>query len=321
VQASVRRPIRLRNTAGQAWRDCHRLFKFAWLEGWKPKGLPAPALLLGQAVHKGLEAHHREPGTGPAAILAFARSLAAASLTDREQEGLQTAHSLAQAMLGGYARRWATDPTPDEQLLEQQAEVRLPNGDFLTGTIDRLVRVGADWWLWEHKTTSDYSQNYFDQAAVSWQVAGYMLLARKLTGHWPKGIVYNTLLKSQLVQSTSESREEYFARVARQYLGQPYQLRGKQTPEAALEAADRMFARTEILLSKRHLRTYTDDLTFMLEEIRSAVHGGNPSAFYPNTGFCYRARQRCMFLDTCAAYESSPNPAWFEVQREEIVHV
>jgi PD-(D/E)XK nuclease superfamily protein len=328
VQATpLRRPIRLRNTAGQAWRNCRRLFRFEWLEGWRQKGLPAPALLLGQMVHKGLEAHHRD-GTGQAAVLAFAQSLAEPSATQRDQDGLSTAHSLAQAILAGYSRRWADDPAPDAQLLEQQAEVRLPSGDFLTGTIDRLVRTGSDWWLWEHKTTSDYSQNYFDQAAVSWQVCGYMLLARKLVGEWPKGIVYNTILKSALVQSTSESREEYFQRVARQYIGQPYGVVAKKTPAAiaaaeasARETAHRMFTRTEILLSKRHLKDFTDQIQFMLEEIRSAVHSGNPAAFYPNTGYCYRARQRCQFLDTCAAYESSPNPAWFEIRKEEIVHV
>jgi hypothetical protein len=288
--------------------------------------MPSTALLLGQMVHKGLEGHHGA-SDGSGAILAFAKSLHASPgenpLSDAEIDRIEYCHGVAQAMVAGYAENWASDTTPRAQLLEAPFQVRLPSGDYLTGTIDRLVQLDSgEWWLWEHKTTSDYSQNYFDAAAVSWQVCGYMLGARKLTGEWPRGIIYNTILKSELKQSTKESKEEFHQRVANQYLGRPYKLSGKkQTDAECAEAASKMYARTEIILSKRHLKQFAADTQYMMREIREAAASGNESAFYPNTGHCNRGFMRCGYLDTCAAYENVPNTHWFEQKQEDVIRV
>lgn len=295
---------RIRNTALQDWKSCRRLFRWRWLQGWTHKGLPAPALLLGQLVHRGLEAFH-QGAASPSAILAFAKTFSSTELSPREIENLELSHRHAQAMLAGYAKHYASDPPVLEQKLEQKFSYRIPSSDRIsTGTIDRLVRDADGWWLWEHKTTSDGGQGYFDAASFSWQVCNYMFGAKAITGEWPRGIVYNVLQKTALRQGKKETRDEYFARVAAQYIAEPAE----------------MYTRYPILLSKRQLKQYIDQLGYVFDEIASAVATGD-KAFYPNTGNCNQIGRRCSFLETCAAYEDSPNSLWFEIKQEEIIHV
>lgn len=307
--------MKIRNTAVQAWKDCRRAFLFRWVQGWELKGLPNENLLLGQTVHAGLAAHHS--GQDPvSAIRDFCQGLAGqpGSLTSAEIERLETCHGKAQAMVAGYARQYPTEPP--FLAVEQSFEVPLGNGHHLTGTIDGYTEVDGDLWLVEHKTSSDFSQPYFDAASISWQVYGYMLGARSLTKRWPKGIIYNVLLKSALRQKVKETKEEFHARIAAQYTDP--------------ETGPAMFRRVRIILPKRQLEGYLDGLKIVTDLIAGSVlrwetysnkEDARNMLFWPNTGFCIRGHTTCQFLGTCSAYQDQPDAHFFQVQEKDQIHV
>jgi len=257
-------------------------------------------------VHVGLAAFHQGK-SAQEALLAAATELAGkpGSLSAADVENLETAHGLAQAMCLGYAAHYKGGK--DFQQVEIPFEFPIGNEHHLTGTIDGLKTESDDLWVVEHKTTSDFSQPYFDAASISTQIMGYMVGARKLTGRWPKGVIYNVIFKSALRQRTKEDRPEFFKRVHQQYLEEPTE----------------MFRRVPIVVPKRQLASYMADLSYITHQIAEAVANMErlPEAFYPNTGTCLRGRSPCQHLPTCSAYQDRPDPHFWAVSPEDIVHV
>ncbi len=303
----------IRNSALRDFKSCHRKFRFRWKHGYVPKELANKNLLLGQFVHLGLAAWHTTQRLGAAqgAIADEAKRIVKsygglAGLNEKNIATLEYCHGTAQAMLTGYASRYPQEQEYQTFQAEQQFTADIGNGHQLTGTIDGLAwRKDGTLWFFEHKTTSDLSEDYFDKAAISWQIFGYMLGARQLTGAWPMGVIYNAIGKTALKQKTKEDKQEYVNRVAADYTENP----------------DKYFRRQEIRLSRRQLEPYVKQLTYVFGEIAQKYVDDTDEAWYPNTDHCTFGFSTCEYLPTCVAYAKLPDERFFEIKPEEIIHV
>lgn len=315
--------LKLRNSWVQVWKDCRRKFMYAHMKGLST-GRISDNLVLGTAVHAGIATlYERKTGHDPmvpssaqnhalvaeeSVIQAFkARST---SLTAQQLENVDELAVTARAMVAGYAHHYGSQdkdvrPVGIEKQFEIKLNRNLPKSHVLRGTIDMLAEWNGDLYIFEHKTTSDVSQDYFDRASVDWQVHGYSLAAFVLTGKWPKGIVYNAIRKPSIRQTKKEGRLEYLSRLTNDYIERP----------------GFYFARQIITLSQVQLSAYMSELRFVFDEIAEAVveaEKGNKEYLYSNSGNCMKYNQRCEFLDACAAYRE-PDHHSFSRNSENII--
>lgn len=276
--------MKIRNTAIQDWKDCREKFRRTWHLGWFSP--PSPALLMGRAVHAGLAAHY----TGKDAEAAI-RADYAAEDTSRlgavELEARAMDEGIAVAMVNGYIARYG-DEHFDDVRVEVPFEcpigtIELDSGlrtSALTGTIDLMARKGGRPLLIEHKTTSEITRldDYFDQAAMSPQIHGYLLGAFHLTAEPVHDVLYNVLRKPSIRKTLKETPAQFVERVRADYLERP----------------DFYFARRLITISAAQLRAFATEWRAVAYDI---VNG----RVYRNTGSCLKWNRRCEHLDDCLA--------------------
>ena len=294
--------MRARGSAISDWKQCRRLYGFRWVDGWQSK-LPNANLLTGTLVHAGLACVHQgKPGDAPRAIHdALLANVPTTNLSSGQIQIVEQSYELSNVMVAAYIEHYGIDREAGRTLsVEAPFEVRVNDRHTLTGTIDRLAdNAEGELEVWEHKTTSDTRAEYDLVAAIRWQTYGYYIAGRKLTGRWPKHVIYNILGKPTLRQGKKENRAEYLQRVAAEY----------KTNGSAY------FRRVKVRIGLSAIQEYVEQLKGIMHDMEYTPR----KLYYPNDGYCTRGRgAACEFLDTCAAYRSAPDERLFAKTHDKV---
>jgi hypothetical protein len=177
----IDRPID--NTALSAYMACPREYALAMMLHRRAAGTSA-ALTFGAAWHKALEIHYKSDGNEDAVMLGT-------QLTWKDHDSPDDYRTLQRVLLDykKYAKTWGkpsaeaakTVGWPDAPLVELSTNAQ---GKYLmhpwAGKIDRIIELGGQYYIEDHKTTSRLDKNYFKQFELSYQMMGYTYLGRQL---------------------------------------------------------------------------------------------------------------------------------------------
>lgn len=176
-------------------------------------------LLLGSAVHKGLETDSIDE-----ALACFNEIL---PLDQEEQNKLDIAKATCKAMLAGYFKKYGYW----DKNTVREYEFRLPilNPDTgaksrsyeLAGKVDAITKIDGQNWLVEYKTASQINANYFERLDLDEQISLYMYAIRRMTAYNPVGIIYRVLRKPMIKQRKGESLEQFCQRLETDYIERP----------------------------------------------------------------------------------------------------
>lgn len=174
-----------------------------------------------------------------------------------------------------------------------------------SGKIDGLVRdANGDYYILEHKTTSDINDAYRKRILIDAQIAEYAVGIERLMGITIAGAIYDVAEKPRIKMKLGESDEEFEARkaelLAKSKTGKTSAK--KQEPEtedefrARVTAAlsEQSFQRFTILFSDDRKREIREEMWAISQDMRKAV-------LYKNTGMCCKIGMECPYLDLCRA--------------------
>lgn len=180
----INRP--LDNTAMQAYMACPREYYFGMVLHRRGDGKRSPALAFGGVVHKILECHYK--GMPEEMIELIAKAWWEKNGHDDPDDH----RTFARAWLDyeRYRKHWGLRPEleqgrtigyPDEPMVEIATDSM---GAGLihpyAGKIDRIIELGDQIYVEDHKTTSRLDKNYFSSYELSQQMMGYTYLAQQL---------------------------------------------------------------------------------------------------------------------------------------------
>ena len=261
----------------QTWLDCRRYYKFCYVDLLKPIEI-SPALRIGSAVHYALRYHYLGKSDG---VVRFYDNIITEHLATEivpDIDNIETERCLCSNMLNGYRNCYANEEIKVLET-EQTIKSRFDKNVWFAGKIDMIAELDGNKWLFEHKTTSNLGNGYFDKLALDSQITGYLYLAIQ---KYPDicGIIYNVLRKPSIRQKQNETIEEFYQRMRNDYLERP----------------EFYFQRREVVRSDKELVEFPEYVKNIAEEIQ--YHRN----FYPrNTSQCNLYRS-CTFRSLCIEY-------------------
>lgn len=176
----------LDNTALSAYMACPREYYFSMVLHRRSDGSKSPALAFGGVLHKLLENHYRGMDVEMVKLLG-------ASWWQKNGHQDPTDHrTFERAILvfDQYRKQWGATPGmeqgqtvgfPDEPMVEISTDTM--GKDLLhpyAGKIDRIIELGGQYFVEDHKTTSRLDKHYFSSFELSQQMMGYTYLAQQL---------------------------------------------------------------------------------------------------------------------------------------------
>lgn len=304
------------NSELKTWRRCPRLHFLSYELGFRPVE-KARALELGTLVHVGLEtwlrakqscATHETPSVDLA--LSAIDTLAIKNGAD------PFLVIQAEELMLGYHCRWADAPM---EVLAVEAKFDAPVCDPILGTdlgfrlqgkLDAVVKVGADVFIMEHKTSSqDFSPGsyYWERTRLDSQIGLYFIGARSL-GFQPAGCLYDVIGKPKELEAqkaTPEDKRKYTKptknQPSRLYAGQ------RETDETPAEYQERLraaicaepgafYARAQVVRLAREIEEATADMASTIDLMAQA---GRIGLAPRNVDSCFHFGRRCEFFDSC----------------------
>jgi len=297
----------LTNSRLRAYRECARLHRLLYEEGWRPVR-ESEAIRFGSLVHRGLEAWWGSD------LPIENRWVDALAVIDGKAVDVFEAVR-AEEILKGYQREWESRVgryrTIAVEALFNSPLVNPVTGAAsrtwaLAGKVDAIVEDTATGQilLLEYKTTSDdlsAGSAYWAKLAMDTQVSHYIIGAERL-GHEIHGVLYDVLRRPQLrpLRATPPKKRKY-KKDGTLYANQRD---ADETPEAyrqrvradISERPDRYYAQQAVARTESDLLDYLHDAWALGRQIREAELAGraprNPEA-------CHRFGE-CAFWDVCA---------------------
>lgn len=151
----------------RCFKECRRRYKYEYIDLLKPVDRPK-ALEIGTLYHKMLEQHVTE---GNIDIQLSAH-----------EEVDEFNFAIAQAMATAYIE-WIKDQGLEFIEVELPFIVSVGYGKRLKGKIDAVVERDGEFFLVEHKTTSQYNEEYLQSLMLDEQPANYLFAFNKLIDH------------------------------------------------------------------------------------------------------------------------------------------
>lgn len=280
----------------QAFLTCPELYRWTRVEGLESKVTSAPRL-EGRAFHAFLETFLLGLGHD-AAFQKIAEIQAGIDLTlltkdqiEKLDHGFLRVRAMARGYIAAYRQEGTRWPT---MLTERAAEVTLSqtaSGDeiALQGRIDRLAKDREGWWIFETKTRSRGLEPD-DIRALGWdsQLCAYYLLARKILGERPVGVVYDTVIKTQHRQTQKETPASFEQRLTDLYVGD------------ATHEPKTLFQREMIRISEETVARWkagVESSARFLLQLKS-----DPASIWPrNTQACTSHYGSCDMLELCSS--------------------
>jgi len=282
---------------------CPRKYYLSYIKDISPIR-KSSALLLGTAVHAGLEAGYA--GENPKkAIQEEFKPLLKKTKTAEERVALQLDCARAVAMAKGYIGKFMAGDRSRFQTMrpEQETLITVAENDTVVlkykSYLDGLHTDKDGDWTMEHKTAGRPNHSYMTRIKLDWQVLSYAFAAKSVTGRFPRGCIYNIIKKTQIRRKAGESIKAFEQRI-----GDEYRLQAEKKG---------LFIREEFLYSKKRLMAWKKmaKLTAIRLYNLLAHHHDEQLHWVQNTGSCldYSA---CSMLNLCAS-GGKPNPLIYEI--------
>jgi len=296
------------------FRNCRKAVDWRYLQQLVPLQRDRN-LHFGSLIHECLEAWHQRRDVDE--VLATIDRLCANRLQDDNQ---RRDWHLATAMMRAYAARYASD---DFEIiaLEKAFEGPIVNAAtgsasrsfVLAGKVDGIVRIGAEYFVLEHKTAGQIDGDYLEKLWTDFQITLYAHYVEQTMGIPITGILYNVLVKAKLQQGKGETEEEFQTRRA-ELLAKSKT--GKTTAKRKLPESDgdfqqrlaekyanpEMFHREMLYLSRDRFDVLRAELWELTQAFLEAKRRG---IFYQNTAFCFNYQRPCAYFALC---RSNGNP-------------
>jgi hypothetical protein len=298
------------------FRNCRRAAYWRYARELVPTADDAENLRFGHLIHESLEIWHKT-----LSIRDVMFHIEEATVKRSWDPEAKRFWFLSRAMMRGYA---AIHPTNEFEVvaLERIFEAPITNPETcaasktftINGKADGLVRKPDGLWLLEHKTASYVDAGYIEKLWCDFQITLYSEVLERILGEPIRGVVYNILVKSKLIQSMGETEAEFIARS--QELAKNNKS-GKSSAKRRISESDEeyesrvnakhmdpaMYHREEILISRdsfANLRSELWELTQAWLDCRRR------DTWYQNTSFCFQWSRPCPYFPICRS-NNSPN--------------
>ena len=208
------------------WLNCRRQWWWEYVELLAPSQIKEP-LVIGSAAHEALELYFKtlQAGKTPDAKVIIATVVKKLKImADLEMKrGFQSikvnevyekAIAFVRGFLNNYISHWSREDSKFKVLdVECVFKIPLIKNLDIVGKIDGVLEAkDGSIWVLEHKTASRVSGSYIDKIDFSQQVIVYMAAVKHLYGKYPRGIVYDLILKPSIRQDKNATYKEYLDR-------------------------------------------------------------------------------------------------------------
>lgn len=297
------------NSEITTWRRCQREHRYAYVLGFRPIKRDK-ALTFGEAWHVSMETYWSH---GPRAMSSAIANGCALLECNYERAALRS-------LLVGYEARWGSEYLDKTVDVEKTFEFYIEDCN-ISGKIDVLLKDG----FVEHKTTSsnlDRGSVYWDKLALDTQVSTYFLGAKSL---WvtPEYCLYDVVRKPQLKpkdipviedgcvvvvdENGARAKKKDGSWRASPASGQTIVTKKESSDEYSLRVLEEIsakpeayFARELVTRSDSQLRSFAEDLSHFVSDIREAEACGiaprNPDA-------CSRYGKLCPYFGVCTGVD------------------
>ncbi|MBI5788961.1 MAG: PD-(D/E)XK nuclease family protein [Candidatus Schekmanbacteria bacterium] len=290
------------------FRNCRRACALRYLQGLVPVE-PDSNLSFGSLIHECLALWHGERNLEK--VLEHINQAYPNAAQDEEQK--KTWH-LAIAMMTGYAARY---PQEDFQIVAlnklfggkiiNPATGASSRSFVLAGKVNGIVQIGDEFFLLEHKTTSQLDVT--EKLWADFQIILYAWYVREVLKIPIVGIIYDILVKAKLQQGKGETEAEFEARraelLAKSKTGKTSAQR--KLPESDEEFQERlrikygepeMFFRQKFYIPESRYEVLKSELWELTQNFLIARRKGY---FYQNTAFCFHFQTPCAYYPLCSA--------------------
>ena len=291
------------HSAVECFQECRVKYDYRYNRELIPTE-PQTALDFGTAIHAGLEFWFK---------YGIEKGALEAALTAGSQAGLSTENLIkVQAMLERYFEIYKTE-TFEVIDVEKIFNVRLRNPKtwkysktyMFWGKVDGLVRIDNAYWILEHKTVRDITEDYLAALELRAQTALYAVAIEQETGLPIKGAIYDLMQKPGIKMAQEETPEEFEARKAALLAKSKT---GKTTAtRREAETFDSFMARCKEKLGPDSFRRIT--ITIGIDRKREALDNLWRTAkdmmhaqIYPTSGACVKGGLVCPYMKLCKAH-------------------
>lgn len=187
--------------------SCHLLYKRSYIDGLRARAGPwsGGARGWGSVMHAGLDEYDRAKALQPVGVgslLPLRAGIQAMVATgfNAAEENARTLGTAIRALV------WYDDQYKDEiyktsilpngePAIEVRFELPIPGTDYrFSGRMDRIVNVGEETFIMEHKTTiTTLGSYFFDRYHPSFQTGAYCWAARELFGQPASGVIIDAI--------------------------------------------------------------------------------------------------------------------------------
>lgn len=300
--------LRLSHSKRARFRKCPKLFKLHDINRVRSRFRPS-YFAFGTATHEGIRAwlqgipiKTKNKKTGKIIHIVdriYAQEIDMSRLDAQKLDKINVEKAKVKGIIDGYIAHYRNDKKNYPKIVTEREEtVTIPGYFNFKGTpFDRVTYFGkidclmqdknGDWWIKETKTTADDVGNFIAAAKWNAQVCGYMLLAKATLGKWPRGILYDVIVKSGISQRKSKNRESLA-----QFQNRCYKLYAEQGAEEGL------FIREKIIFNARHLKIWMRETKFEAEDILDAYRN---KRFPMNFESCKGKYGLCDMFNVCSS--------------------
>lgn len=262
---------------------CPRLWQYKYVKRRVPIH-KSDSLMLGTAVHEGLEAWFSEGCTDKARQ----------AVLECTEDMTPQVRYRALGMVMGYMQHYADDNFV-VRAVEELVHVTLGGQKFVV-KMDGLIEMGGLVYVLEHKTTGariGETDIYWQQREMDFQIDLYLLAAEQL-GYKPHGVLYDVLGKCTLKLLKKETPEEHAERVA------TWMLKPGKLKRAIYLRSDEQLKQTN-----------ADVLGF----VDMAVAAKKSGVFPRNLGRCFDYNKACEYLPVCQGRTTLDDSRLYEVRK------
>jgi len=199
--------MKISNSRLDTYRRCPRKYWWTYVENIVTRRDSVP-LIVGDAVHRGLAAHHAgkdEPEIVVAAKEAFDEVRTKGKWMEGELSDLAAQEEYARLVLRWYREEY---PTEVWEMLAPEVQGHVPLGDHeFYFRADGLVSWKGFVWVLENKTTSAFGDIYFKRFRNDGQITSYMWSVWKHGFDRPRGTIINAIRKSKKLDRADFQRD------------------------------------------------------------------------------------------------------------------
>jgi hypothetical protein len=265
---------------------CPRDYQLYYMEKVRPKAKPI-YFTLGSAVHAGLEAWRQGKPDFMEKVRDYFRKDRKDSMTQDQLHRLEVDLARAEGMVRAYTDFYAEDKQKYSMVAEQEFNIELIGDWRIMGFIDGVYTEqdgDGNTYAVENKTPGRLDPDYFVQARLDYQILTYAKAVKELTGEYPRGVMYDVLLKPAIRLKVKESKRQFQERSYQEYMKNP----------------SKYLVRDTIWLSPKQIEDGWKQLQFFTKLLEAYAKRFDTKPWPKNTVSCISKYGSCRFIDICS---------------------